>query len=320
MQSRGRSISRSRAQVLVLAYGRLRRQARTLNQLNKIHIQLENRMTPFERDVMFLAVTAFLRRSIAWRLFFRVYKRLTQMEISHPWLRRKADIIESSRAWRRRLKMNSASADMVASETWSRTPIVPGTYLYARTDVRSPLLIASFTGSSLRMMVALPEYLSALSGVKGDVLLIGKNRRRTYKSGVPGFGSSLVESIERLSDYVGSLGYQRIVVIGTSAGGVPAILAAPHMSAERVVALGPGGALPTQMKSHFFDFFTPPANSSAPTSHITVFVGEKAPRKDHDAAAFWRETIGAEVEVVPRAGHSPMAELIRTGRFPRLLD
>jgi hypothetical protein len=320
MQSRGRSTPRSRAQVLVLAYGRLRRHVKTLNQLNKIHIQLENRMTPFERDVMFLAVNAFLRRSIAWRLFFRFYKRVSQADISHPRLRRKAAIIESSRAWRRRLRKNTYHDVERPMETWFRRATMPGIAIYSRQDLASKRLVVSFPTRSHRMMVALPDYLEAIESVDCDVLLIKKSPKKTYAEGIPGLGDSLRESIEALGPYVSSLGYESVVVIGTSAGGVPAILAGLQMRAQKIVALGPGGELPSELEPQFSGLLAPPARASGSTSNITIYLGERAPQKDHDAAAFWHETIGADVVGVPRAGHCPMVELIKTRRFPSLLD
>ena len=309
-----------RARVVLVAYERLRRNALTINELNKIHIQLENTMTPHERAVIASALLRYLNHSFAWRVGIRLHKILSLGEVKNRWLLNKKTLIEGSKAWFRRIDKNSATKWQSAPEVWSRRAISPGVLHYSRTDAKNDCLAISFTGKRRRMMVALADYLQALNSSATDVLLVRTSKNKAYRDGIPGFGDSLWGSLERLSSFVRSLGYQRIVLVGASAGGVPAIVTGLHLNAGRIIVLGPGREFPSQLDSLRAGKAPSPTVSANTESRVTVLVGENAPQRDHEAAAFWREKIGAEVQVVPQARHSPMDQLIRAGLFPGLLE
>ena len=306
--------------VIVTAYRRVRRNARTLNELNKVHIQLENRMTPFERDSIARFVARFLTLSAGWRLVFRLHALLGGRQGLSPRLRRKSDRLEGSKVWLTRLKKNALHFERGVSEIWSRQAFSPGVFLYVRTDLDADLLVISVTGNRSRMGVALPEYLQALRGAKGDVMLVSKRRAQDYGSGIRGLGDTLGESIDQLSELVRTLNYRRVVVVGSSAGGEPAILAGFRINAQRILALGPGQEVAELYGSLLAGVVKDWGPNSGPVAPVTVAVGERAPERDHHSARYWEKTVGAEVVQVPQAGHSPMGELIRTNRLLEFLE
>lgn len=189
----------------------------TENQFNRLHIDLGNTMTPLE--------------------FADLVKQGQVQELPVPtqgWLRRmqrfSPSLVDNPQPW-----VAEPASDRL---TWYRaatgTPMAPGTATREETD-RKPVLIA-FCGNAERLMLPLPIVLQALPANEWDMLRVtripGSGHLRPGKE-VADF-SALVSAIATELDRAGS---PEVTCVGTSSGGVPAMLAALRLGATRCISL-----------------------------------------------------------------------------------
>ncbi len=104
--------------------------------------------------------------------------------------------------------------------------------------VAAKVLLVIFTGSVGRVMMPIPQFLDALPPVPIDVLLLRNDSERHYRSGVVGFGSSLWRTALAVKSRFVSKGYRRVIVLGTSSGGLPALCVANQIGADLGIAVG----------------------------------------------------------------------------------
>lgn len=99
-------------------------------------------------------------------------------------------------------------------------------------------LVVGFSSRAMRLTTPTYHVLCALQPQRFDLLLLRDPGRRHYLHGVPGIGDTVASAAEWLGRYGNDAGYRRIVALGTSSGGMPAIAAAAINGWDGVLACG----------------------------------------------------------------------------------
>jgi acyl-CoA synthetase (AMP-forming)/AMP-acid ligase II len=99
-------------------------------------------------------------------------------------------------------------------------------------------LVIGFAGLAMRLTTPTYHVLCSLSPDRHDLLLLRDPHRCHYRNGVPGLGDDVAAAARGLARYAEESGYRRVVALGTSSGGMPAVCAAMLNGWERVLACG----------------------------------------------------------------------------------
>jgi acyl-CoA synthetase (AMP-forming)/AMP-acid ligase II len=123
---------------------------------------------------------------------------------------------------------------------WQRQAVADHADLFSSADGRpeAKTLVVAFAGRTMRLMTPTHHVLGSLSPARQDLLLVRDPHRSHYHDGIPGLGFDLVTISRSLATYVHESGYRRVVALGTSAGGVPAVCTAILNGWDRVLACG----------------------------------------------------------------------------------
>lgn len=209
---------------MIDVYRRLVRNCKTINMLNKCHIDIENRMTPTELHSLRSAITSMQDMS----------------KVFHP------DLIDASpstlqRVWLDKLHLLYASNGKHAPENFVRRRLRQDVLLFEGYGERTDKTLAiCFSGSAQRMMMPMPVFLQNFNSAKTDVAFIRDPSRNGYRLGIRGIADNLELSIDRLKDILMVDNYQKTVSIGVSAGGIPAILTALRLNSAASLSVGGG--------------------------------------------------------------------------------
>src|SRR5262245_50307028 len=99
-------------------------------------------------------------------------------------------------------------------------------------------LIIGFTGRFHRLMVPSAYFLDCLNPALYDVVVLRDFSKTAYAAGVDGLGDEFCTALANLAARIDVGAYRNVVSLGTSAGGLPAILAAIFLGLGRAVAIG----------------------------------------------------------------------------------
>ena len=99
-------------------------------------------------------------------------------------------------------------------------------------------LVVGFSSRAMRLTTPTYHILCGLAPDRFDLLLLRDPGRRHYREGVPGIGGTVAAAADWLGRYARDRGYRRIVALGTSSGGMPAIAAAILQGWDGVLACG----------------------------------------------------------------------------------
>jgi acyl-CoA synthetase (AMP-forming)/AMP-acid ligase II/acyl carrier protein len=128
----------------------------------------------------------------------------------------------------------------VLPELWKRERLAEHAFLFASSDTLSvkSLLVVGFASRAMRLTAPTYHILSAMDPRKHALLLIRDPWQSHFERGIPGMG----DSIEKVSDWLGDCAeiraYSEVVALGTSAGAVPALIAALRNKWARVLLCG----------------------------------------------------------------------------------
>jgi len=146
------------------------------------------------------------------------------------------------RRWIKKLKLDLAHYS--SDRDWRRVNLNDHTILYQSSKgMISKKLIIGFAGNAMRLMGPTNIILGAIDEFDFDLMLIRDPDRNHYQKGVSGLASSVNELALSLKDLAVQSGYNRYVILGTSAGGLPAIRTGQIIKAEHVLAVGPDSPL-----------------------------------------------------------------------------
>ena len=190
-------------------YRRYTRRCRTENQLNRVHIVLDNYMTPAEVRHFAVALSGEAAESPR-RRWIATLERSMPVKAARPVEFERHEHLKGVTHY-------TASASPTAEKT----------------------LIIGFSGIHHRLMMPTAWLLDCLNPRLYDVVVLRDFSRRSFALGLPGLGNDLLAALSGLRKYCDPRGYKKTVSLGTSAGGVPAIIAAIALDLDRGIALCP---------------------------------------------------------------------------------
>ena len=269
---------RAQSQPIMQDYPDLARQCLTQNQFNRLHIDLERLLTPVEICVL---------------------GRLASATV----------LPQPSQAWLGDLKRLSAEM-FVAPTPFSRYEISTTVSLFRDGTVspsRKSLLVA-FTGNFRRLMMPIAVFLQNLDPRSWDLILLRQDGERAY---FPTDGRDLPDVMSAmLSAGPGfrPTDYRRVVTIGTSGGGFPAIVAAIVMGASRGVSIS--GRMPRER---------PMPSADGPPPDLIFVYGERHPVDRDQARSMQGLFAGRLRPVAGVAEHNVLYTLLQRGQLALFL-
>lgn len=103
----------------------------------------------------------------------------------------------------------------------------------------SRTLLVAFGGMHREMGIPPFEFFAATGQIPTKRLFVRDLKRSWYHRGIDGYGSSLTESAESLRELIGGYEVDRLVVVGSSAGGYAALAFGTLLEAHKVLSFGP---------------------------------------------------------------------------------
>jgi len=179
----------------------------TVNQLNRVHIAVENYMTPTEVHHF----SAALGRDVA-------------DSPSHRWI---AHIVAAMPVNKPR-ELEFERRSLCKGATWY-------TANAGSTDQKT--LIICFSGHFHRPMVPIPWLLDCLNPAVYDVVVLRDFARLYYASGIPGLGTDFFATLSNLRAQIDPGAYRNAMSLGTSGGGLLALLAAIQLRLPRGISV-----------------------------------------------------------------------------------
>jgi len=224
---------------VIALYRRLVSRCTTINQINRVHIALENRLSPLEADV--------LRHSLRPKCHLlsratMALRRLVLKSAARPF---RATQIEQAREWMGQLAALAAPSGKRHPEGFQRRRIRRNVVLYSDGGAPADKTLAiAFTGSRQRLMMPVSVFLQHLDARRVEVVLLRDSWRdgyHAYRHGIPGVGGSIETLLDALPHLLSFGRYRKVVAVGTSGGGFPAVLAAFRLELDAVVSFGGNG-------------------------------------------------------------------------------
>jgi hypothetical protein len=212
-------------------YGRLLKGVRSINHLNRVQIALENMLTPIEAQRFAPGFGPILTARLL----------LIQGPTADPPAGETMGekLFSNAQQWRTRLQMQMALAGKAVAEGYSRTRLRRDVLLYSYAEATGPKrLLILFTSLAMRPMMPVHVFLQHLDVRTTDVLLLRDAARDGFRSGSFGVGTSLDELVDRLPSLVDLSRYDSVNTMGTSGGGVPALIAGLALAARSAISAG----------------------------------------------------------------------------------
>jgi len=192
-------------------YRRRIARCRTENQVNQVHIALENYLVPAELRGLGLALRNDPPESLGRQW---VESRLVSLPLNKP------RPVEFERSGNLR-GLTRYSADIGSPE--------------------QKTLIVGFAGFAHRLMLPTAFVLDCLNPAWYDLIVLRDFAKRLYVQGIPGLGDSFFDVLSGLSTCVDLPSYRNVVAFGTSGGGHAAVLAAIALRLDKGISIGGAG-------------------------------------------------------------------------------
>ena len=263
-------------------YRKLASACTTENEFNRLHIQLENILTPLElAKIAKLAETnALPKRSLRWLERMRKWN-ASMFDAPHPYKRR------------------------VISEHVNF-------YQSAEQKIRDKGLLVVFCSIAGRPMMPVGLFLQFVDSRVWDVVMVRKYPQMsvTELDGTPTDVLGFVADIE--ANFSPSQ-YRRVFILGTSAGGFPALCTAMVMGADRGISLCGG---PPRISSHSINSALGPKKATE-----LWFVYGVGCARDHDSALALKDLCGGRLMAIPEVlKHDFFSRLLKKGGCAEFFD
>jgi hypothetical protein len=292
-------------------YNRLVRGCKTHNQLNKLHIDLENRMTPLELDALRSELSPARH---TWETLFRAPQR--------------TDPSPAQQLWIQNLHHLAAKSGKSCPEPFVRHRLRRRVTLFSAGGSRSGKTLAiCFSGRAQRMMLPLPVFLQNIDSTQVDVAFMRDPTRNSYRLGIGGVADSLEVSIDKLGDILGIGGYRSAVSIGTSGGGVPAVMSALRLNLNAALSVGGNHPDDPRWNTHegtgLREIFRRYVDASTGAPRVYLVYGTDCV-KDKEAAEAFAKVVPAQLVTisVPNGSveHNALYPVARSGGLAGLLE
>jgi hypothetical protein len=324
-------------------YSRLAGRCGTINQLNRVHVALEQRMTPCElvdlrsdlRRRGWAAQNTIRLRDVTQlaNLPKKAYRLLTGSRKTDPadktvaWTRPITDIerLGWSKGWIDGLYGKYALAGTASPEPFVRRRLRRAVWMFKSDgDQRQKRLLICFSGNTQRLMMPIPVFLQHVDARTTDIAYLQTERHAGYRKGIRGVANDLDASIAALEGLLRLHEYDRVATLGTSGGALPAILAGLRWGVDAVLSAGPND--PNDVRWTRFmqgrgtsDLFRHFAKDSAKIPEIYLVCGAESPRDVAAATAIASSIQIRDFRSVPHAKHGALFSLVQRRQFGDLL-
>ena len=308
----------ARSDSLCEAYDRLVCPLTSVNQVNRIHLLFEERMTPGERTRIQRHLRS--RFSLVEAVGLRLRSKLPH-NFRNDAQRLRPDPYWKSQTqweWSRKLLHWKELEPGRNRAGINRTGNGRDWVLYRQESRQNKILVVGFAGASRRMMMSAADFIATLEIFSADFLLLMPNRHSHYKLGVRGFGASMEQTTRELDEKIRAWGYTDLRVIGTSAGSLPALyfgVAAGAQSISLVGVLDPESDVSGIPYPGIREALSPQDS----TVRVRITCGSEA-HGDLAVARKLAKEIGAGIVVVDGAFHAPLFHLLKKGEFEEWLS
>ena len=290
----GSSPPKKRGRAIEHAYARLIEKCKTQNDANRIHIALENRLTPLELASI----------------------------CSSSHIPERLDVRGNVSAWQRRMQSWIKKCGSPALQAYERTRISPNIVLYSRGHgQRAKALVVAFTGVAHRLLLPTAVVLQSMSIDSHDVLLLKDPTRRAYKVGIPDVPGGFSQ-LSRLIENLASEGrYSSVVTFGVSGGGLPALALASQAGFDKGVSVA-GGGRTSPGSSIFLDVIQLADRDNRTLNLLAIYGADR--RQDREAALSLTDIPGLQALGIKcgdsAIGHNPLYPLLLTGSLAAFLQ
>lgn len=311
-------------------YKRLAVSCKSPNQLNRLHITLENRMTPLELASLRDEFIAQKKPIWLWKKLIRGFFKIRQNILGKDSLVKKyisIDTRELSKVWLAKLhdRYLVAADNNDVPEPFVRKRLTQAVVIYeADGDRARKTLVVCFTGNFQRMMMPTPVFLQLIDAKKADVAFLRTEKNKGYRAGIQGLTSELKSSLTALESLLKFHEYNRVVTVGTSGGAMPALLSALYWGADACLSVSPNN--PQDERWHSFtDGEVAPGlfrhfGLGAKPPPIHILYGEKSSQDAESAKVIESSLPSARLMLVPGAGHVALSPLLERGELGRVLQ
>lgn len=316
-------------------YKRLAARCKSPNQLNKLHIALENRMTPLELAGLWGEFITRKGRGTGkwyrwlWKIIIRVFFRIRINILGKGGVVKKYISINTNDLWKIWLaKLHDQyllAAGNSAPAPFERKRLKQAVWIYGNNSDRArKTLVVCFTGNFQRMMMPTPVFLQSIDANHADVVLLRTEKNKGYRAGIQGLTSDLQSSLAALKTLLKFDEYSRVVTVGASGGGMPALLSALHWNADACLCVGPNNPEDDRWRS-FTDGEGPRGlfkhfgmGTKPPPVHVLYGEGSK---KDAESARVIESTLSSvKLVPVPGSGHVALFPLLERGELGGVLQ
>ena len=118
-----------------------------------------------------------------------------------------------------------------------RHKISTNVFFYNSDNINKKILIC-FCGNANRLMMPVAVFLQYIDEKIYDVLVLMDPSKLCYHSGIPDFGFTLKESVNKLSDIISEKKYEQITTFGTSGGGCASLYIGAYLNAKKAISVG----------------------------------------------------------------------------------
>jgi hypothetical protein len=208
-------------------YDELAGRARTMNQINLLHISLGNTITPSE--AVFLYENLF-RPGVHQMPALHADRTFTDNEFAR-----------AARDWIDKLMVDLRTIQKVDPEPFGRRDLRESVTLFTDGGPSADkTLLVTLPGGNFRLMMPIPTFLQNINAAKTDVLVIRDGTKSSYTAGLEGLAGSIGELGAGIRSLLDIEGYKRLAGIGVSAGALPIALVATQLDFDAVLCCGAG--------------------------------------------------------------------------------
>lgn len=290
-------------------FDRVSPQCAGVNDMNRLLISLDNRMTPREAHQ--------LARHISQGRLLRAFNSLRRRSSAEVYTRTQEWASQTLASFN--LTKHVPASSISTQRRWTRG----GATLYQSNAAPSDALMIGFAGNLRRLMLPTPLLLQQVSPFGVDVLKLECPRGTAFRDGVDAYSDDLPSTVEWLRALITEHGASRVVVLGTSSGAFPAILAGLSLGASSVLAVGTRTDEPGS-------FVTPPEHRPladviascqppGPPPTVHLLFGSESPLDSEFAAQVGSHLESARLLPVVGAGHACLFRLINSGTMQATL-
>ena len=205
------------APACVRLYRRAFRSCRTLNQINKLHIDMDNRLTPAEVSELW-----------QWQ----------QERCLINW-QAAPEFIESTSRWLKTVSRWMGYSGQPQPQPFERRRLAPALLKFdGPGHRRDKTLLICFTTRGRRLMIPHAALLQHIDAKAHDVLIVADPRRQSFAAGVPLLANSLGGLLQWLGRNIALGEYRSSRALGCSGGGYAAAMAARRLPVELGVSVG----------------------------------------------------------------------------------